>query len=389
MKKATTSFLFFILFGSLPSMFAQTPGSEPSIDIEKFVQRTLEKFPEIPGIAVVVIKDDKPAFLKAYGMADKEARVNADIDTMWYIASSTKSFTALAAALVDNDGKIRLDDAVTKYTAGIALKNPIPEKVKIRDLLTHTSGLRNGALGFRMAYSGDSDPKDMVKVFAEATTFNEEAYGRYAYTNLGYNIYAVLLQNHAKMRWQDLLQNRVFDPLGMNHTTSYISRAEARKWRVAAPYILDPETGKTVRSPLAKTDSNLQSAGGMFASANDLGKWLIVNMNEGRLGGKQIFPAEVMKAVHTGYTATEREQPPFSGAGEYGLGWQIGRYKDNRVIYHHGGFPGYRSHISYLPDQKIGVAVLVNEGSIGGRVADLLATYAYDRIVLGETVEAE
>ncbi|HEX6278929.1 MAG TPA: serine hydrolase domain-containing protein [Pyrinomonadaceae bacterium] len=390
MKKTTASLLAIVIwFGSSALISAQAQPSEPSADLDKFVQKTLEKFPEIPGIAVVVIKGDKPAFLKAYGMADKESGVNADVDTMWYIASSTKSFTALAAALMDKDGKIMLDDPVMKYTAGMTLRNPIPEKVKIRDLLIHTSGLRNGPLGFRMAYSGESDPKDMAKVFADGTTFNDEAYGRYAYTNLGYNIYAVLLQNHLKMRWQDLLQKRVFDPLGMDHTTSYISRAKAKKWKVAAPYMVDPGSGNTVRSPLAKTDSNLQSAGGMFASASDLGRWLIVNINDGRLGGKQIFPAEIMKAVHTGHTTTEREQPPFSGAGEYGLGWQIGKYGDKKVIYHHGGFPGYRSHISYLPEQKIGVAVLVNEGTIGGRVADLVATYAYDRLTDGETVEAD
>lgn len=387
MKRATALSLALLLaIGVLPTL-GQTNEFETKFD--GAIRTTLERFLEIPGVAVVVVKDDKPIFIKAYGFSDREAGIRADADTMYYIASSTKSFTGLAAALLDKDGKIRLDDPMMKYTTGLVLKNPIPEKVKIRDLLIHTSGLRNGPLGFRMAYSGDSDPKDIAKVFADGTTFNDAAYGRYAYTNLGYNIYAVLLQNHMKMKWQDLLQKRIFDPLGMKHTTAYISRTKAKKWNVAAPYMIDPVTGASARSPLSKTDSNMQSAGGMYASANDLGRWLIVNMNDGRLYGKQIFPAEIMKAVHAGYTTTSREQPPFSGEGEYGLGWQIGRYKDNKVIYHHGGFPGYRSHISYFPDRKIGVAVLVNDGAAGGRVADLLATYAYDRLLSGDAVEAD
>jgi CubicO group peptidase (beta-lactamase class C family) len=392
MKINAVVLMIVLLTNSLGSFAQKADGpyaNEFINSYDAYIRTALERLPEIPGIAVVVIKDDKPIFLKAYGMADKEAGAKADPDTMFYIASSTKSFTALAAALMDKDGKIKLDDPVMKYTRGLALKDPIPEKVKIRDLLIHTSGLRNGPLGFRMAYSGESDPKDMAKVFADGTTFNEQAYGLYAYTNLGYNIYAVLLQNHLKMKWQDLLQKRVFDPLGMKHTTAYISRAKAKKWTVAAPYIVDPESGTTVRSPLAKTDSNMQSAGGMFASASDLGRWLIANINEGKLNGKQVIPADIMQAVHTGYTTTEREQPPFSGAGEYGLGWQIGKYKGNKVIYHHGGFPGYRSHISYLPEKKIGVAVLVNEGTIGGRVADLIATYAYDRLLQGVEAEAD
>lgn len=358
-------------------------------DYDAFARTAVEKIPDLPGISIVVVKGDKPLFAKGYGIADREAGTKVDADTLFYIASSTKSFTALAAALLDKDGKIKLADPVTKYASGMTLKNPIPEKVTVQDLLIHTSGLRNGPLGFRMAYSGDSDPKDMAKVFADGTTFNEAGHGRYAYTNLGYNIYAVLLQNHLKMRWQDLLQKRVFDPLGMKHTTAYISRAKANKWSVAAPYMIDPVSGASARSPLGKTDSNMQSAGGMYASANDLGRWLIANINDGRLDGKQVIPAEIMKSVHTGYTATVREQPPFSGDGEYGLGWQIGKYKDHKVIYHHGGFPGFRSHISYLPDQKIGVAVLVNDGFVGGRLADLLATYAYDRLLEGDAVDAD
>lgn len=75
---------------------------------------------------------------------------------------------------------------------------------------------------------------------------------------------------------------------------------------------------------------------------------------------------------------TIRDEPPFTGDGEYGLGWQIGRYKNEKVIYHHGGFPGYRSHISFMPGKRIAVAVLVNDGSAGGRTGHMLATYAYE-----------
>jgi len=82
--------------------------------------------------------------------------------------------------------------------------------------------------------------------------------------------------------------------------------------------------------------------------------------------------------AQTGYTKSTRNEPPFSGDGEYGLGWQIGRYRNDKVIYHHGGYPGYRSHVSFMPDRKIAVGVLVNNDALGGRLADLMATYAYD-----------
>lgn len=392
MKKAPAALVIALLFNSVCT-FAQpradrTP-KEFVANYEAYVRKSMESVPDLPAIAIVVIKDDKPIFVRAYGMADREAGIKADANTMFYIASSTKSFTALAAALLDRDGKIKLGDPITKYAEGITFKNPIPDKVTVRDLLVHTSGLDNDPLTFRMAYSGESADKDMANVFAGATTYSDTAYGKYKYDNLGYNIYAVLLQNHMKKKWQDLLQERVFDPLGMGHTTAYISKAGAKKWNVAAPYIFSTESGKAARAPLTKTDSNMQSAGGLFASASDIGRWLNMNINGGKLDGKQVFPADVIRAAHTGYTKTTRDAPPFTGDGEYGLGWQIGKYKNEKVIYHHGGFPGYRSHISFMPDKRIGVAVLVNDGSIGGRTSHMIATYAYDWWLGSENFEAD
>src|SRR5262245_8066748 len=86
------------------------------------VRKTLATFPDLPGIAIVVIKDDKPIFVRGYGMADREAGIKADADTLYYIASSTKSFTALAAATLDKEDKIKFSDPVTKYTPGIHFK---------------------------------------------------------------------------------------------------------------------------------------------------------------------------------------------------------------------------------------------------------------------------
>ena len=371
--------------------FAQAPrtSKEFTDSYDAYLRRTMERLPDIPGMAVVVIKDDKPIFMRAYGMADREAGIKADTDTLFYIASSTKAFTALAAAMLDQEGKIKFSDPVTKYAAGVSFKNQIPDKVTVRDLLTHTSGLKNDVLVNRLAFSGQIDQREIDRVFAEATTFTDGNYGKYAYDNLGYNIYGLLLQNSLKINWQDLLQKRVFDPAGLKHTTSRISQARAKKWNVAAPYILDPSAGTILRSVLDKSDENMQSAGGMFMSISDLGKWINLNMNAGRLDGKQVIPADLIRNAQTGYTKTVREQPPFSGEGEYGLGWQIGKYRSDKVIYHHGGFAGYRSHVSFMPDKKIGVGVLVNNDIVGGRAADMVATYAYDWWSNRENLEAD
>ena len=398
MKKAIVISLVALLVNSAGGfVFAQTllarqrkrTSPQPTMLV---CVKTIATFPDLPGIAIVVIKDDKPIFLRAYGMADKEAGIKADTDTLYYIASSTKSFTALAAAMLDKEGKIKFSDPLTKYTPGIRFKNDIPDKITIRDLLTHTSGLRNAPLVNRLAFTGQIDQSEIDHVLADGTTFNEANFGKYNYTNLGYNIYGLALHYHLNKKWQDLLQERIFTPAGLQHTTAYVSKARARKYKIAAPYVIDTDAvnaGKMVRSQLEKTDENMQSAGGMFMSISDLGRWLNLNMNSGKLGGKQVLPADLIRNAHTGYTKSTRNEPPFSGDGEYGLGWQIGKYRNEKVIYHHGGYPGYRSHVSFMPDKKIAVGVLVNNDALGGRLADMLAAYAYDWWLRTENFEAD
>ena len=397
MKKAiAVSLVALLLNSATPFVFAQTlraaSDKEFNAAYDAQIRKTMATFPDLPSIAIVVIKDDKPIFVSAYGMADKEAGIKADSNTLFYTGSSTKSFTALAAAILDQEGKIKLSDPLTKYTPGIHFKNDIPDKVTIQNLLTHTSGLRNVALINRLAYTGQIDQREIDHVFAEGTTFNDANFGKYNYTNLGYNIYGLALHYHLNKKWQDVLQERIFTPAGLKHTTAYVSTARAKKFKIVAPYVIStdgPDAGKMVRSGLEKTDENMQSAGGIFMSISDLGRWLNLNMNGGKLDGKQVVPAEVIRKAQTGYTKSTRNDPPFSGDGEYGLGWQIGKYRNEKVVYHHGGYPGYRSHVSFMPERKIAVGVFVNNDALGGRLADILAAYAYDWWLQTENLDAD
>jgi CubicO group peptidase (beta-lactamase class C family) len=278
MKKAIVISLIALLLNSASIFaFAQTDSRPAENDFTKtydaYVSKTLSTVPDLPGIAIVVIKDDRPIFLRAYGMADREAGIKADTDTLFYIASSTKSFTALSAAMLDREGKIKFAEAMTKYTPGIRFKSDIPDKITIRDLLTHTSGLRNGALVNRLAFTGQIEQSEVDRVFAEGTTFSDTNFGKYNYTNLGYNIYGLAVRYHLNKKWQDLLQERIFTPAGLKHTTAYVSKARAARYKIAAPYVIDTDAadaGKMVRSQLEKTDANMQSAGGIFTSISDL-----------------------------------------------------------------------------------------------------------------------
>ncbi len=122
MKKTLTVLVMVLLLSPVLTLSQSSPAPDAKQFADAFdaqIRKTLDRVPDIPGMAVVVIKDDRPIFTRAYGLADRETGKRADTDTLWYIASSNKAFTALAAAMLDKEGKIRFGDPVTKYTAGI------------------------------------------------------------------------------------------------------------------------------------------------------------------------------------------------------------------------------------------------------------------------------
>ena len=344
--------------------------------VDSFTKKILEKIPAIPGLVISMVDENGSFFIKGYGWADKEAGIKADANTLYYIASCTKSFMGLAAALLDHEKKILLDSPFKKYFTTVQFKNEIGNNVTNRNLLTHTSGLENDPLVFRMAFSGDIEKKEILNLLSERTIAKKQ-FGVFDYDNLGYNIYGLALQEHLHVKWQDLLQEKIFGPLGMKHTTAYISVAEKNKWPMAVPYTADGANGLT-RVYLAKKDNTMQSAGGLVTSAADLSKWLQAQINLGKINNKQVFPVAVVKTAQTGFAVYEKQSFPFSAGGKYALGWNVSKYQDENIIYHFGGYPGFKAHTSFMPEKKIGLVILNNEAGVGAAAGDILAAFIYD-----------
>jgi CubicO group peptidase (beta-lactamase class C family) len=173
--------------------------------------------------------------------------------------------------------------------------------------------------------------------------------------------------------WKDVLAEEIFMPLGMNSTTTY--RSSVDESRLAMPYGWEP-TGWE-RRLYAKDDSNMHAAGGMMTTTADLARWMIVNLNEGRIDGRQVLPVSVVAEAHKTVADNDDAWGPFSRDG-YGLGWHVGMFDGSRQLHHFGGFPGFHTHVSFMPDEKIGVAVLVNDSGLGAGLATSVASFAYD-----------
>jgi CubicO group peptidase (beta-lactamase class C family) len=329
-----------------------------------------------PGLGVAVYTRDG-AYARALGVTDLETGESADADTAFYIASATKPLTALTLAALHQRGVLDLDQTLAAFAPDAGFPPAArAEEVRLRNLLTHTSGLANDGIGWRVAFSGEHDPETLWRLLA-ATGANAEApLGAFHYTNVGYNIATVLTDRRLGVAWQDLLQREIFAPLGMGRTSARQSQARSAGWRVAKPHMPSPE-GDVRRIYLEKTDQTMQSAGGVIMSANDALRWLELMVEDGRVGGRQILPASVIAATREPL-AEENEEHEGYQRQHYGLGWHIGPYRDDRLLHHFGSFAGFGTHVSYMPARGVGVAVFNNNNFDFGLI-HALANYVYDK----------
>lgn len=357
------------------ALVVSAPAQDTKI-FDSFIQRALQATPMVPGIGVAVVKNGEVVMAQGYGYADIEAGLKANGETSYYIASVTKSFTGLLALLLADEGLIDLDAPLTTYKPFGQLKNKdVFAKITIRELLNHTSGIENDYIVFREAYTGDKSLEIMTMLLEEKTTLRKEG-KTYRYDNLGYNIFGILLEAEFGKKWQDLLQEKVFSPLKMTRTSAYISRGEKKNWPMAWPYegivSMDPR-----RSALMKNDDMMQAAGGLICSPKDAANWIITYLNKGQLNGKQVIKPSIIEAALQPTATSAREGDIFNDTG-YGAGWITAQFGEQKVNYHFGGFVGFFSHISIMPEKNIGIAVFANENAFGDNVSNLIAAFIYD-----------
>jgi CubicO group peptidase (beta-lactamase class C family) len=368
------TFYFFITSTVLSSQ--DSTNADFKKDLDAFFRNVVEKL-EIPGFSVVVVKGDQTLLCEGYGYADFENNLKADEHTNYYIASCTKSFTALLAAKLDSDGVLPFTDPLSKYFPDIKLENELDfDKIIIRDLLTHTAGIENNGIGWRLAFTGDHNLEKLQNLL-KYTVSNKAGYENYEYSNIGYNIYTIILEKITGKRWQDWLQEEIFVPAGMNKTSAYISKTKAKGWNMAKPYLV---VDSFEEIQLKKQDNTMQSAGGLITTPSDMAKWLKLQLNAGKLYGKQIIKSELVSLSHAKMVEVPTSRRTFNPT-HYGLGWMSGTHQEKEVIHHFGGFAGFSTHMSFMPEEQIGISIMVNDGFSGNFLNDFLSSYLYNKML--------
>ncbi len=353
--------------------FAQA-DAQLARDVDAFVTQ-LMTYNVTPGLAIAVVKGNEPVLIRGYGFADLERKRAVTPTTGFYIASITKTFTALTMKLMEQRGLLELSDPVSKYLPQLVMAPGLSaDSITLVQLLTHTHGIGNsGPVVALTAFNGVHTNARLLELMREHKP--GESGRNFRYTNVGFNLAGLIIDEVTDDSWKNVMQKEVLDPIGMKNTRAFISRYDSAQ--LAMPYAATGDGGFR-RVHYAKGDGNMHAAGGLISTAQDLAKWLEVQMNGGVLDGKRVFPEAAIAATQSRIVSLPPSNSSDTQYGQ-GLGWQLYRFNGAEVIMHGGGFAGFVSFVAFVPASKIGVAVMVNDSKVAGAAADLVAEYVIAR----------
>ena len=327
-----------------------------------------------PALGVAVTQDGRIIYLKSHGMADVSGSVPADDRTLWYVASTSKSFTGFGVSLLAEAGAVRFDAPITKLLPRAKWHpDARPDSLTLARFLSHTHGLNDQALVMSAAFTGAIPETQWPELTALAPP---QPGGDLVYSNFGYNVAGMVIAALRPEGWKRYLEEQVFGPAGMRETYARVSGLDGR--RIARPHSLRAD-GSWATEPFYKTDATMNAAGGHLATLHDLARWTIVQADSGQIDGRRVFPAGAVARSQTLLAHQTRQQSRrfamFDREG-WGAGWDIGSYDGDRMVSRFGSYHTTRSHLSFLPARRIGVVAMASGGL--SAVTDVVAAFAYD-----------
>jgi len=347
----------------------------PPSDLDAYANRAMQTF-GAPGMAVAIVEGGK-IDTRAYGIRKLGSPERVDVHTTFPIGSNTKAFTAAALAILVDDGKLKWADRVADRLPGFRMYDAYAShEMTVTDLLVHRSGLGLGE-GDLMFVPDTNRTRaefvDSIRFLKPATSFRSG----FAYDNVLYAVAGQLLQAVSGRTWEAFIKQRIFEPLGMQDAAvDYDSQG---RHRVAA----HARTSQAIRGmgPLSVLTSGHLSgpvapAGAIYASADDMARWLRAQLAHGDLGdGKRLFSDAQSKVLWTPVTIVPITPAPAPIAAitpnfsEYALGFFVQDYRGHKIITHSGAVLGGLSAVAIVPEKNVAFAVMINSEDSGARWA--------------------
>ena len=325
-------------------------------DFDQYAAKAMADW-KIPGMAVGIVKDGKLIFGKGYGVKTLGGNDPVTENTLFQIGSTSKAFTSTLVAMLVDEGKLKWEDKVVDHAADFRMYDPwVTREFQIVDLMAQRSGMPAYAadtlfsLGFDRAYI-----KQAIRHIKPVTSFR----GHFAYVNNLWLVAAGIVERYTGKTWEQTLKERIFDPLGMSHSSadmqSFLNAKDVSSLHAA-------EGGKVITLPknweFLEWSYIAGPAGAINSTIGDMAKWLAFQMDNGKVDDKQLVSEANMQVLHSPKTIAGLSGELHKNAF-YCLGWIYMEHSPYPVIWHNGGTQ-MKTMVAYVPEQKIGVVVLSN-----------------------------
>jgi CubicO group peptidase (beta-lactamase class C family) len=341
---------FFVLF---TACFAQSPVPNTSTAVSDYVKAEMQR-QHIPGLSLLVVKDGEIVRAEGFGLANLELQVPVKPETVFQSGSVGKQFTATAVMMLVEEGKIGLDDPLTKFFPAAA---PAWKGVTVRELLSHTAGFGDYPKDFNFRKDWAED--ELLKL-VESIPLAYAPGTKWEYSNLGYLTLGILIHRVTGEFYGDFLQQRIFHPLDMS-STRIISEADIVPNRAAGYRLVKGELkNQEWVAPMINTTAD----GSLYFSILDLAKW------DSALYTEKLLKRSSLDLMWT-VVKLKNGEP---NKGPYGFGWFIEQRNGHRCIHHDGSWQGFESAIDRYVDDRLTVVALANlAGAQPGKITQHVA----------------
>jgi CubicO group peptidase (beta-lactamase class C family) len=335
--------------------------------LELLIAEAMDEW-KIPGLAITVVQNGEVAFVGAYGLRDVEAGLKVTTDTQFLICSITKSFTSTGLALLMDERRIDWKKPVRDYIPEFRLYDAVAtDRITVRDLLCHHSGLpRHDWIWM----PGDLAPAQMLAAMRYLEP-SDDVRSTFQYLNLGYLVAGMVAERVSGQSWTEFTRVRLTDKLHMNVTFTVEDLAAAAD--AAVPYAMDGDTRLRAKLwPIRTT-----AAGGINTSIASFANWLRLHLGKGEFEGQRLLSPGLIQQLQTPRVHVAASEFAEYGDVHYGLGFGSHSYRGERIVSHGGGWLGWNTLMTMLPDRGVGVGVFTNRD--GSAVPEILANYVFDR----------
>jgi len=375
MQRWFLAFSLVLAFITRSSAGAQDPALAQKLKgFDVYMEKVVKDW-NVPGIGVGIVARDQLVFAKGYGFRDYGKKLPFTPKTTVPIASNTKLFTAVAAGLLIEEGKLDWDRPVRQFVPEVQFYNDeLTAAVSIRDMLSHRTGItRHDTIWYKSDFTR-KELFERLKYLEPSQPMRQT----FLYNNMMYAGAGYLIELLSGKTWEDFVRERILLPLGMTSTVFSIDEM-VKQPEHGVPFTERRDSFELYEIPYYREAAGVGPAGSINSNLEDMSKWLAALMNDGNLDGKAVIPASVLKATLAPAIALPNSQLEARGFGEllnsvYGTGRWTASYRGHLLTFHGGDINGFHSQVSSMPYDGIGVIVLV----IGDHAAPLYNVVSYN-----------